>query len=88
MGILDVKNLRYIVFLIDSRVKQHDGYIFSSHKEAEDYANDAIKEKYSSKAVIGLFHIDLHCQEMMITKVDTIGFVGDKKKAHQLDLFQ
>lgn len=82
------KDLRYILFLIDSKVKQHDGKIFSSHQEALEYANDCIKDDYCDKAVIGMFLIDQNEKEMLITKVETIGFSGDKKNVNQLELFK
>jgi len=44
--------------LIDSKIKQHDGKIFCSYDEARQYASDCINDKYSDKAVIGLFSLD------------------------------
>jgi len=84
----DEKNLRYILFLIDSKVKQHDGKIFSSYQEAREYASDCINENYADKAVIGMFYLEADSKEMMISKVETIGFVGDKKNVNQLELFK
>ena len=79
---------RYIIFLIDSKIKGHDGKIFCSFKEAREYAQDAISEKYADKAIVGMFVMDNSAKEMMITMVETIGFKGDKKNADQLDLFK
>jgi len=84
----DISSLRYILFLIDSKIKEHDGKIFSSYNEAKQYAIECISEKYSDKAVIGLFTLDANTKEMLITKVETIGFPGDKKNINQLSLFQ
>lgn len=81
-------SLRYILFLIDSKIKQHDGKIFSSYEEAKQYAIDCINDNYSDKAVIGMFSLDENLKEMLITKVETIGFVGDKKDINQLELFR
>lgn len=81
-------SLRYILFLIDSKIKQHDGKIFCSYDEARQYAGDCINDKYSEKAVIGMFMIDSSAKEMLITMVETIGFPGDKKNVNQLQLFK
>jgi hypothetical protein len=84
----DSTSLRYILFLIDSKIKQHDGKVFSSYDEAREYASDCIREKYSDKAVIGMFCLDPGAKEMLITMVETIGFAGDKRNVHQLQLFR
>lgn len=83
-----LESARYILFLIDTKIKQHDGRIFCSYKEAREYASDCIAEKWCDKAVIGMFSMNTHAQEMLITMVETIGFVGDKKNVHQLELFK
>lgn len=85
---MDATSLRYILFLIDSKIKQHDGKIFCSYDEARQYASDCIKDKYSDKAVIGMFSLDPTSKEMLITMVETIGFSGDKKDVNQLQLFK
>lgn len=84
----DSNSLRYILFLIDSKIKEHDGKIFCSYPEAREYANDCINDNYSDKAVIGMFYLDINAKEMMITMVETIGFSGDKKNVNQLQLFK
>lgn len=81
-------NARYILFLIDSKIKDHDGKIFCSYKEAKQYANDCISENYCDKAVVGMFLMNPDIQEMNISMVETIGFVGDKKSINQLQLFK
>jgi hypothetical protein len=81
-------NLRYILFLIDSKIKQHDGKVFVSYDEARQYAADCINENYCDKAVIGMFNLDSNLKEMLITQIDTIGFTGDKKNINQLELFR
>lgn len=83
-----MNNLRYILFLIDSKIKQHDGKVFSSYEEARQYASDCINENYCDKAVIGMFNLDPNLKEMLITQIDTIGFTGDKKNINQLELFR
>lgn len=85
---LNSGSLRYILFLIDSKIKQHDGKIFCSLESARQYAIDCIKDNYSDKAVIGMFYMDHNKEELMITMVETLGFPGDKKNPNQLELFQ
>lgn len=85
---LDSASIRYILFLIDSKFKEHDGKIFCSYEEAREYANDCINENYSDKAVIGMFCMNPNSKVMMITMVQTLGFLGDKKDVNQLELFK
>ena len=87
-NVLLADSARYILFLIDSKIKQHDGRIFCSYKEAREYASDCITENYCDKAVIGMFSMNTQAKEMLITMVETIGFVGDKKNVNQLELFK
>lgn len=79
---------RYIVFLINSKIKEHDGKIFISYPDAKQYTADAINDNYADKAVIGMFSIDMQHKEMLISMVETIGFAGDKKNTTQLQLFK
>lgn len=84
----NVDQLRYIIFLIDSKIKDHDGKVFCSYKEAREYAHGTITEKYANKAVIGMFLLNPNSKEMLITSVETIGFAGDKKNVGKLNLFK
>jgi hypothetical protein len=79
--------LRYILFLIDTKIKDHDGKIFCSYDEAREYASDCLNDAFCDKAVIGMFYLDPNSKEMLITQVETIGFYGDKKNVNQLKLF-
>lgn len=82
------ESARYILFMLDSKYKDHDGKIFCSYQEAREYASDCLAEEwYCNKAVIGMFTIDTQAREMLITMVETIGFKGDKKRVQQLQLF-
>lgn len=83
----DTASLRYIVFLIDSKIKEHDGKIFCSYEQAREYVGDCIADDYADKAVIGMFCQDPNAREMLITMVETIGFARDKKDVNQLQLF-
>lgn len=82
-------NLRYIIFVIDSKYKQHDGKIFTSLSDAREFAKDLMEEEWNKgcKAVIGTFLFEPHIRDMYISQIETIGFAGDKKKKEQLDLF-
>lgn len=82
-----IEDLRYIVFLLDSKVKEHDGKIFCSLPDARQYAIEAIDENYCDKAVVGMFVMQSHAKEMTITMIETMGFAKDKKDANQLVLF-
>lgn len=83
----EITQLRYIVFLIDSKLKQHDGKVFKSHKDAKDFTRDMFEEKYADKAVIGMF-VEDGSEWCLISLVETIGFKGDKKNVEQLELFK
>lgn len=86
---MEASNLRYIVMLIDSKSKDHDGRIFCSIAEARDYAALIMEGGwYTDKAVIGMFVMDPKCESMSISMVETIGFKGDKKNVNQLELFK
>jgi len=81
-------NARYILFLIDSKIKDHDGKIFCSLQDAREYAKDTINEKYADKAVIGMFVWNEQAKEMLISMVETIGFKNDKTNVTQMELFK
>ncbi len=85
---IDVNQIRYIVFLIDSKIKDHDGRVFCSYADAKQYTTETISEKYADKAVIGMFTMNPNAREMHISLVETIGFAGDKKNVAQLSLFK
>ncbi len=86
---MKIENARYILFLIDTKIKQHDGKIFCSYKEAKEYAVECLKEDgYCDKAVIGYFVIDPQASEMIITMIETVGFRNDKKNVNQLEMFK
>lgn len=85
---VSTQNIRYIVFLIDSKIKQHDGKIFCSYTEAKQYVQDLVDGCYADKAVIGMFVNDNNAKEIFISHIDSIGFKGDKKNIDQLELFK
>jgi len=88
ISITEASNLRYILFMLDSQIKGHDGKIFCSLHDAREYALEAIKERYCDKIAIGMFYLDTNAREMHISMVETIGFKGDKKPLSQMQLFK
>lgn len=94
---MDVKDLRYIVFLLipetqqylgDQKIDTHEGTVFCSLKEAKEYAAKSIKDQYCSRFVIGVFVLEKDAESMGISSVETFGFRHDKKNVSQLDLFK
>lgn len=85
---MDIKNLRYILFLLDNKSKDHDGKIFCSLEECERIANIYLNEGYANHAVIGMFLMEPEKEDMQITMIETFGFTGDLKKLNQLQLFK
>lgn len=83
---MEVSNLRYIVMLLDTKSKEHDGKIFASYDEARDFAADYLNDKYVDKVVIGMFY-QSNQREAMITNIETFGFTGDNKNFNQSKLF-
>jgi hypothetical protein len=79
-------NVRYIVFLLDTKHKDHNGYVFQSYSDAKKYVSEKLEAEYEEKAVIGMFLED-NSKEMFISHVQSIGFKADKKNVNQLDLF-
>ena len=67
----DLKNSRYIVFLIDSKHKDHDGRIFCNINDARNFVNRCLDGIYASKAVIGFFVFDQLAES--ITTLSTTG---------------
>jgi hypothetical protein len=83
----DKKELFYIVFLIDSKHKDHDGKVFRSIHPARQFCKDVIKEGLADKIVIGCF-LPSSRESFLITSVETYGFRKDKKNLNQLYLFK
>jgi hypothetical protein len=93
---MDAKDLRYIVFMIDpndhqypegKKVDCHMGEVFCNLNDAREYAQDAIKEKFCTRFIIGLFLLDPNAERMGISDVESFGFRHDKKNVNQLQLF-
>jgi hypothetical protein len=94
---MDSKDLRYIVFLLNTesqqyfgkqRIDTHDGIIFCSLMNAKEYAVDAINCKECTRFIIGLFVLDPLNETMGISSIETFGFRNDRKNPSQLDLFR
>jgi hypothetical protein len=94
---MNISNIRYIVFMLNPDVQQyttsgakietHDGEIFCSLKEAQEYANDAIDDKLCTRFAIGMFVYEPQAQQMSISMVETFGFKNDRKNVNQLEIF-
>lgn len=83
------KQIRFIVFLIDSRCIEHDGHIFSSLQEARQYGHDALTDDYCTSVIIASFIFEPEQREMMLHEVEKISAKDwKKKKKTQLDLFK
>jgi hypothetical protein len=83
---MEGKDLRFIVFVLNSKVEYHDGKVFVSLKDAREFVRDTMEVKYGDKAVIGTF-VDDGSQEMNIEFIETIG-LKTSKKVSQLNLFK
>jgi hypothetical protein len=84
--LLDPRNLKYIVFVLDSKFEQHDGKVFSSLPDAREFVSDCINEKWGNKMIIGTFVLQ-DAREMEIEFIETFGLNTSKKKIEQLNLF-
>jgi hypothetical protein len=94
---MNISNIRYIVFMLNPDVQQytssgakietHDGEIFCSLKEAQEYANDALNDNLCTRFAIGMFVYEPQAQQMSISMVETFGFKNDRKNVNQLEIF-
>ena len=83
---MEANKLRYIVMVLDTKSKEHDGKVFASYDEAREFASDYLNDKFCDKIVIGMFyHSDF--KEILITNIETFGFTGDNKNFNQSKLF-
>lgn len=83
---MDISDLRYIVFCLDSKFKDHDGKIFISLSDARQFATVCMEDHYCDKFIIGMFVQGNH-QEINISKIETFGFKNSKKDINQRSLF-
>jgi len=83
---MEANKLRYIVMVLDTKSKEHDGKVFASYDEAREYASDYLNDKFCDKIVIGMFYLS-DFKEILITNIETFGFTGDNKNFNQSKLF-
>jgi hypothetical protein len=83
---MEANKLRYIVMVLDTKSKEHDGKVFASYDEAREFANDYLVDKFCDKIVIGMFYLS-DFKEILITNIETFGFTGDNKNFNQSKLF-
>ncbi len=82
------EDLRFIVFVLDSKIEQHDGKVVTSMDDARKFVKDCIDEKWGEKMIIGSFVFNPDHREMNIGFIETFGLGTSKKNITQLDLFQ
>ena len=85
--IYTIQNLRYIVFLIDNKYRDHDGRVFQRIQDAKEFLSDYHENGFFTQAVIGSFSLQ-DSEYSNIHIIETIGFSKDKKNILQLDMFQ
>ncbi len=83
---MEANKLRYIVMVLDTKSKDHDGKVFASYDEAREYASDYLNDKFYDKIMIGMFYLS-DFKEILITNIETFGFTGDNKNFNQSKLF-
>ncbi len=80
--------IRYIVFLIDSKLKDYDGMVFASLQDAQEWVKDAVKTNYADKFLIGHFVMNDQLRAH-IGQIESYGFDKKKKqKPEDLQLFE
>jgi hypothetical protein len=85
---MDTNNTRYILMVIDTKHKDHEGRIFADLNEARRMAEQVLGEGYADKAAIGMFVMDPSAYQMHISHVETMGFQSDRTRIAQLELFK
>jgi RNA binding exosome subunit len=85
---LDIKNLRYIVFCIDSKHNEHEGVILTSLSEARQEAQDLLNGHHGNKMILASFVLNTERQVTYLHQVEVIDSKTSKKKLEQLDLFK
>lgn len=83
---MDIIDLRFIVFILDSKREAHDGKVFPSLIKAREFVRECIDEKWGNKMIIGSFVND-NSEEMNIEFIETFGLSTSKSKIDQLELF-
>jgi hypothetical protein len=85
---MELSDLKYIVFLLDCKHKQHDGKVCSSLEDARDFVHTYQEEKWATQFIIGTFLLEPGARDMNIQLIEPYGFKADKKHTNQLDLFK
>lgn len=84
---LNVQQLRYIVFVIDSTFDDHDGKVFSDVRRAREFIKDCTDNEWASKFIIGSF-INDGTAEMEIHFIEEYGYKKKITDKNQLSLFK
>lgn len=82
-----MNDINYIVLLIDSKYKNHDGKVFKSYRMAKEWCRDVIQDGYADKIILGTVSNDSTEEERNIHLIETFGFKKDVTKFEQLAMF-
>lgn len=80
--------IRFIVFLIDSRNNEHDGYIFASIQDARNYAHDSLNDNYCTSAILAEFIFEPEQREMMLHAIETINAKAYSRSKSKAKIFK
>ena len=81
-------DLRYIVFVIDGRMKQHEGVIVTSLQDARREAQEQLREMQGTKMILASFILDPKNPYMYLHEVEVIDSKTSERKLNQLNLFK
>ena len=84
---MELTKLKWIVFVIDAKHKDHSGCVFSNYKDAREFVANMLDSDNKEKAIIGTFYLEPDYEHMNIQLIETIGFKGDGKTVNQLKFF-
>jgi len=83
---MKVEDLRYIVFVLDSKIEQHDGKVFLLLGDVRKFIIDCLEQKWGSKIIVGSF-VQAYGLSMNIEFIETIGLPASEKKISKMQIF-
>lgn len=84
---MDVTDLRYVVFAIDSRYHKHEGVIKKSLAQARESAQEMLDDYTGTKMILASFILNKDAETMYLHEVEVIDNKTSKTKLNQLKLF-
>jgi hypothetical protein len=81
-----VEDLRYIVFVLDSKIEQHDGKVFLYLHDIKKFLTECLEQKWGSKIIIGSFS-EAYGYSRNIEFIETLGLPASVKKIEELKIF-